>query len=497
MRRSAALVLTRRRGERLEVFLVERSPELRFFGGYWAFPGGVVDEVDRLPGEEGDAAALERCALRELFEETGLLPGALEAAIPAARRGDLRQSLLDLETDAADWAEFVPAADVARAELRHVTTITTPPFAPVRHETPFLHVELPEGQEPDVWLGELVQGRFFDPAALLADWNAGEYAVAPPVLYLLGLMEGVDLGGFFENARAMGERLANGELHRACFAPGTMIAPLRTPTLPPATTTNCVMIGEERVWIVDPATYERSEQERLFETLDRWRAAGRELCGVLLTHHHHDHVGATRAVAERYDLEVHAHPETFARVDLEGLRTVPLCDGETRDLGTAPDGTIGWTLTAYETPGHAHGHLVFIDSRYRTGIVGDLVSTLSTIVIDPPEGHMATYIASLERILELGIRVLIPAHGVAQRVGSDVLRYHLRRRAQREAKLVGVLERGPAELDELLALVYDDAPEIVQPYARRSLLAGLQKLEEESRARREGERWTLAEGAPA
>ena len=492
MRRSSAVLLTRRRGGRHEVFLVERSPDLRFFGGYWAFPGGVVDEVDRLPGEADERAALERCALRELFEETGVLTPALAAALPRERRREVRDALLDRDTDAGAWRELVGAADEDRRALRTVTTITTPPFAPVRHETPFLHLELPEGEEPEVLEGELVRGAFFDAEEVLAEWTAGRRSVAPPVLYLLDLLRDGDLEAFLERARAMGERLVRGELHRACFAPGTMTAPLETPTLPPATTTNCVLVGEERIWIVDPATYDEGERARLYDTLDRRLAAGRQLAGVLLTHHHHDHVGSAVSVARRHGLAVHAHPETFERVELPGVETVPLLDGETIDLGTAPDGTPGWHLTAHETPGHARGHLVFIDSRYRTAIVGDLVSTLSTIVIDPPEGHMATYIASLQRVLELDIGVLIPAHGVPQRVGADTLRYHLARREQREEKLVGALRAGARSAAELLPVVYDDAPEAIRPVAARSLLAGLEKLAEEGRARSEGERWALA-----
>ena len=88
MRHSAAVLMTRSTGEQLEVFLVERSPKLRFFGGYWAFPGGVVDDVDQLDNEDRNApAALERAALRELFEETGLLVGELAQAMLHIREG--------------------------------------------------------------------------------------------------------------------------------------------------------------------------------------------------------------------------------------------------------------------------------------------------------------------------------------------------------------------------------------------------------------------------
>jgi ribonuclease/clavin/mitogillin len=222
--------------------------------------------------------------------------------------------------------------------------------------------------------------------------------------------------------------------------------------------------------------------------LDRWKLEGRELCGVLLTHHHHDHVGAVRATAERYSLPVLAHAETLERLELapsslKGLETREVQDGERIELGRAPDGSEGWGMTAHLTPGHSVGHLVFIEDRYRTAVVGDLISSLSTIVIDPPEGHMATYVATLGAFLELDFEVVIPAHGPAVRKGREAIEYHLRRRAEREAKLVAALaDRGVVALPELLAVVYDDAPPEVRPYAERSLLAGLNKLMEEGRA---------------
>jgi len=415
--------------------------------------------------------------------------GAIE---PALRR-PLRERLNERGADAQPWAAHLSAVDRARSQLRLVTTITTPEFAPVRHRTPFLHLELPEGQEPEILPGELVRGRFWRIDQVFDLWCGGELSVVPPALFLLDLLRDGDLEAFFPRAARAGSLLESGELHRAYFSPGVMVAPLRTPTLPPATTTNCVLVGEERVYIVDPATPHASECERLFETLERWLAQGRKLCGVLLTHHHADHVGAVRATAERYCLPVIAHPETLSRLEgleLDGLEPQALNDGEYLELGHAPDGRPAWRLRAHHTPGHAPGHLVFIEDRYRVAIVGDLISTLSTIVIDPPEGHMATYIHSLRKVLELDIGALIPAHGPAQRVGKQALEVHLRRRAERESKLLAALRAGSGTRAALLPVVYADAPPEVLPYAERSLLAGLQKLAEEGRAREESGVWS-------
>jgi glyoxylase-like metal-dependent hydrolase (beta-lactamase superfamily II) len=274
--------------------------------------------------------------------------------------------------------------------------------------------------------------------------------------------------------------------------PGVFTAPLATPTVPPATTTNCHVVGTERAWIVDPATYEASEREKLCEILDERRAAGDRLEGILVTHHHPDHVGSVSALSQRYDLVVRGHALTLDRLPPGFRRGAPLADGDELELGRAPDGTDGWTLRALFTPGHDRGHLAFVESRYRALIAGDLVSTLSTIVIDPPEGHMATYLASLERCRAEGIGAIHPAHGMSRLDGVAVLTRYLEHRRAREEKLVGALARGARTELELLPEVYEDVDEALLPLAARSLFAGLQKLEEERRARRDGERWVLA-----
>ena len=481
MRHSSAVLLTRGEGEALEVFLVERAPQLRFFGGYWAFPGGVVDAIDRREGEgeelQRDASA--RAALRELFEETGVLPPALAGRLDGEARRSLRAALLSREPDTSGWAGLADAVDASLSTLEDVTSITTPLFAAVRHTTPFFHMRIPEGEQPGIEHGELVDGAFLRPREVVAEWRAGTRAVAPPVLFLLQMLVDGDLAAFRERAAQAGDELEAGQLHRARFSPGLMIAPLLTPTLPPALTTNAIFVGEERVYLVDPATYEERERERLYETMDRWIAAGRRFEGVLLTHHHADHVGSARPVCERYGLPLLAHAETLARVEHEGLQTRALEDGDVLELGCAPDGSPDWRLHVLHTPGHAPGHLAFLEDRYRAAVVGDMVSTLSTIVIDPPEGHMATYLDSLRRLRDADIGTLYPAHGPAHRAGRELLEHYLAHREAREDKLRAALAEGHATLDALLPIVYDDAHEKLLPVARRSLLAGVQKLAEE------------------
>ena len=490
-RLASAVLLTRGDGPELEIFLVLRHPRLRFFGGYWAFVGGVVDPVD-LPTETSDPdsdATHQRCALRELFEETGVLPQPLAGAISPAERTSLRRALLEGRLQgpvARPWRELVDGHPETLQALRPFGRLTTPSFAPVRYRTRFLTCALPDGEWPEVHEGELLQGRFVRPAALLERWRGGGELIVPPVLYLLELSLGRSLAEFPTLAgRACAEHEA-GKLQALRSTPGVEMASLRTPTLPPATTTNCYLVGTSALYVVDPATPHADERARLFELLDARLAEGRRLAGVLATHHHADHVGSVQAVAERYGIPVYGHPLTLARLPEPARDGRPLEDGDVLDLGAAPDGTRPWKLTAHHTPGHDRGHLVFCEDRYGSALVGDLVSTVSSIVIDPPEGHLATYLVSLEGMLAVPMGVLHPAHGPTHPDGHALIRRFLAHRREREESLVAALgvdpEGGGLSPGELVEAVYVDLDAGLRPFAERSLLAGLEKLAQEGRA---------------
>lgn len=489
LRHAAAILLTRGHGADREVYLVERAPGLQFFGGYWAFPGGVLADVDHDPERE---AALRRCAVRELFEETGVLLEPLRSQLDRERRDALRRALLAADADHAPWHAQRALVTGALAHATRVMSITTPPFAPVRYATLFVQVELPQGEQPGVVAGELVQGRFVRPADAVAAWLRGEIAIVPPVVFLLELMMQGDTT-LLERASAAELDLERGGLHPVRFTPGIFVAPLRTPTLPPATTTNTLLVGNDTIHVVEPATPDASEQQRLFRKLDDLQARGKQLAAILLTHHHPDHVGAVNAVSQRYQLPVHAHALTLARIPPGFIAGRALDEGDRIELGCAPDGEPGWHLRVLFTPGHARGHLAFLDSRYRAAIVGDLLSVVSTILIDPPEGHLRTYLGTLARLLREDIATVYPAHGPAHRCGHDLVRQFLAHRQQREELLLRALRGGPRSLEELVPEVYADTDPALHGLAQRSLLAGLEKLVEDRTLVQDGARWRRAQ----
>lgn len=505
-RTAAALLITRGEGQDRAVFLVERSPELRFFGGYWALPGGTVD-ADDAPGQ-GLAAALQACAHRELFEETGLLRHRLPAAHTAGEQlAALREQLHahaardQAAAGPSPWPNVI-AGSAPPPPLRELCRIETPPFAPVRYDTAFFHAPIEQctagtaGPRPDVWRGELVQGRWWLPQQALASWRNGDLLLVPPVVILLEhLSRAPDFEQFARDLAATTQRYRDGSLHQVRFSPGVVLAPLRTPTLPPATTTNCYVVGHERLWVVDPGSPHADEQQRLLALLAELAQHGARPEGILVTHHHPDHTGGVVALSRALDLPVRGHPLTLARLEPGFRAGAALDDGMKVPLGHSPDGKQGWELLAVHTPGHDRGHLCFRESRYGTMLVGDMLSTVSTIIVDPPEGHLATYLQSLERLATEPLTTLYPAHGPAMRDGQRLVKQYLRHRRQREAKLVEVLQQQPGTVAELLPKVYWDADPALYRFAARSLLAGLQKLQEEGRAREVAGRWQAT--APA
>ena len=490
-RSASSIMLTRGSGSDLEIYLVRRSPQLRFMGGYWAFPGGTVCKEDYAEeDEQQEDRALSNCGLRELFEETGVLPDAFADRLDDGEKQDLRRRLLNHEIP-AQWRELVHSVDGAQQGLLPVCRITTPAFSPVRYRTSFLHTSLPDGQVPHVETGELVEGRFMTPGAAVQEWERGELRLAPPNLLLLRMLAVHGMPGFLQQARLQMDQYENGALLPVYFTPGILLVPQPTPTLPPATTTNTLIVGRDKLYLVEPATYEEQEQQRLFDMMDGLSAQGRRFEAILLTHYHEDHVGAVSAVSQRYQLPVRAHPGTYDRIPPGYLRGAPLCEGDCIDLGTAPDGSGDWHLDVIATPGHAPDHLCYLESRYHSAIVGDMLSTVSTILIDPPEGHMRTYLHSLERLQEYPIRTLYPSHGPVHMNGGKLIGKFLKHRQEREQKLIQALSGESRSIDKLLPEAYDDIDRDFYPVAARSLLAGLIKLQEDGVCERSDDGWRL------
>lgn len=258
-------------------------------------------------------------------------------------------------------------------------------------------------------------------------------------------------------------------------APGIRMLALRTPTLPPAAHTNVYLVGPHvgPVAVVDPGS-PYPEQQALLDAV----LADLPVAAVLLTHHHGDHIGGAAALAARWNVPICAHAATARRLDGILEVTQLIADGETVH-----------GMTAVHTPGHAEGHLCF--ELGAATIAGDMVAGLGTILIDPSEGDMTLYLASLELLLARPAATLLPAHGPAIPDGPAKLREYLVHRRMREDRVLRSLSAEPQAIAAMLPAAYGDTPQMLWPLAERSLLAHLDKLAREGRAQSDGSgRWS-------
>ena len=129
----------------------------------------------------------------------------------------------------------------------------------------------------------------------------------------------------------------------------------------------------------------------------------------------------------------------------------------------------------------APDHLAFRESRYGAVLVGDLVSTLSSVLIEPGEGHLRTYLDSLARLSELCSSTLYPGHGPPAKDGKRVVELQIEHRRGREAQLIEALRDGARSPQEIVERVYTDVDPGFWPMAELSVRAGLIKLKEEGR----------------
>ncbi len=506
-RASAATVLWRRAGVGLEVFWVQRARSMAFMGGWFAFPGGGLGRADselKLDGEPsglglGPPAAgipekvldgvgelgpemppgVAACALRELFEEAGVLPLAGESP---ERLAAARRAMLAGETTFADVVADL-CLQIAVDRLVYAGRWLTPPLGPLRFDNRFFLLEWDSRRswQPVAAGGEAELGEWIEPRRALERWRRGELLAAPPILHLLTVLaeDGPEDG----IGRLLDSSEANlGPYRRLEFTPGVVMFPLPTPTLPPASRTNTFLLGTGDAVLVDPGCPHPAELERLLASLTAARERlGRRVIAIWLTHHHPDHVGGLEWLRRRLGCPVLCHPLTAERLAERGVAVDGrLEEGARFELGDDPP----FALRVIHTPGHARGHLCFLEESRDVLIAGDMVAGFGTIVIDPPEGDMTDYLASLERLAGLRPRFLFPAHGPVLGDAEEKLRAYARHRLWREARVLEAWEGGRSEPSGMLGEVYPDLAPAARPLAERQIAAHLDRLERTGRVQR-------------
>lgn len=242
-----------------------------------------------------------------------------------------------------------------------------------------------------------------------------------------------------------------------------IIAPNPGPMTGPGT--NTYLVGIDEIVVVDPGPDDAGHLDAIVG------CGGDRIRWIAVTHTHPDHAPGVEGLRERTGAEVLG----FGKRD--GFKPDRrLGDGDTIEATE-------FRLRAVHTPGHAANHLCYLVEEERMLLTGDHVMEGSTVVIRPPDGDMADYLASLEKVRKLRLRSIAPGHGRLIEEPAAVLDWYIAHRLEREAEVLAALQQaGTAKVDDLVPVVYAEVSEDLHPVARYSLWAHLLKLAADGRA---------------
>lgn len=468
--RKAVATILRRESD--EVLLGRRNESMRFMGGTHVFPGGGIDDDESaahvVHAEDDAHARAIHAAVREVFEETGVL--CVEGQLPGP--DDLHEARIKLLQNELHFDEILAEGRLVIPADRFVDAGSwlTPGNSPIRFDTQYYLYEHDGRQQERLIEGEMTALDWLRPAQARRLWHDGIVDLPAPVAHTLQHLAMVPLPQSLELLRRPTDRYP-GIPARVEWRRGIHWIPLVTRTIPPATHTNCVVIGERDLYVIDPGSDDEAELAFLFDQLDHMIALGGRVKGILLTHSHIDHVAGAPRTRQRYEAPVWAHEAVKGDVEFD-------IDREIRDDDLIRiEGDPDWRLRAMHTPGHDPGHLCFMEETTRTLIAGDMVANPGTIIISRSfKGDMGHFMDSLKRLVPLDTDLLIPSHGHPLREAREWLEENIRHRQWREDKVRQALETEGADFNAVLQRAYDDVPPAALPFAEHSLDAILHKL---------------------
>ncbi len=519
----------------IEVLMTRRSATASFAPGAYVFPGGGIDALDATPPTH--AAADRRptqsdlhltqaiAAIRESFEELGVL---------LARHADgPRQGQMANAQDIAAIDRHQPfAAQCAARGLRLAADGVfllahwiTDRDLPRRFDVPFLVARMPEGQEPVADEAEQFEPVWVRPADALARHEAGQFFMIFPTIRTLQRLAGFGstqavfdalkseaplwtscpragtLAG--KEARYMEGDMPYGELALVC-PDGQIVHPLDWQTERPVPLlrnvqrltapnpgvmtgpgTNSYLVGDPATGFIaiDPGPADPEHLDKL------WRAAGGDIRMIVCTHSHPDH---SPGAAPLQALCVQAGKAPPPILGLPSAPTARAASAFTPDRslqnneplrldGRAGEAKITHTLQAIHTPGHAANHLCLLLVEDGLLFSGDHILNGSTTVVDPPDGNMADYLDSLDRLdalcAEHGVEFILPAHGYVLGDARGAIAKLKAHRLAREAKVLAAIQALPqGSMEDWVRHAYDDVPPRMWPVAQRSLLAHVERI---------------------
>jgi glyoxylase-like metal-dependent hydrolase (beta-lactamase superfamily II) len=272
---------------------------------------------------------------------------------------------------------------------------------------------------------------------------------------------------------------------------GPKLARLLAPNPSPFTYTGTqtYIVGDRRVAVIDPGPDDEGHLAALLGALE-----GAEVTAILVTHNHRDHSPASRPLQAATGAPILGGAPIA--IDDDGPRADEAFDRDYRPDRLLGDGDRvegdGWALEAVATPGHTSNHLCFALASESALFSGDHVMGWATSVVAPPDGDMAAYMASLDKLLARPERIYYPTHGPAIEDAHAHVRRLIAHRRERERQILASVAAGEGRIPAIVAALYREVDPRLHPAAERSVLAHLLDLERRGIAREEGGSWRRA-----
>ncbi|NEJ89845.1 MBL fold metallo-hydrolase [Rhizobium leguminosarum] len=242
--------------------------------------------------------------------------------------------------------------------------------------------------------------------------------------------------------------------------------------------TNSYIVGSSSVAVIDPGPEDEAHYQALMAAL-----GGRAVTHIFVSHTHRDHSPlAKRLQAATGAVTVGQGPHRPVRPLREG-EINPF--SESSDLSFVPDITLsdgqtlagdGWALSAVLTPGHTANHAAFALEGRDILFSGDHVMAWSTSIVAPPDGSMADYMESLERLIARDDRLLLPGHGGPVTQPAGFLRALKAHRLRREQAVLARIQAGDQRIGEMVKVIYRDTDPKLHGAAALSVLAHIEDL---------------------
>jgi glyoxylase-like metal-dependent hydrolase (beta-lactamase superfamily II)/8-oxo-dGTP pyrophosphatase MutT (NUDIX family) len=429
-----------------QVFFIKRQNYLAVFPGYYAMPGGKVDQSDSTD------------ALTGSIWPAHIKPQILHALIREVKE-ELNYDLLE---------------EIAKGEVLSIDDIglaITPEFNPYRFKNYYIKITLKNPKEFDIDINEAEFGEWNTPTNLVDRYRAGLVLAVPPAVTLLKTFEQNPLHNTPIDMTLPHDPATEVPMIESICGVRQYL-PL-SHTFPPANRTNSFIIGDDDQvkYLIDPSPRDEEELEKFLKSVNK---VGFDR--IFITHHHPDHYEFSRDIALRYKVPMEMSQFTYTIIGLKYFEGIEI---NLRKEGDVITKSLGHDVRVYEVPGHDEGQLALAPDNMSWFLAGDLIQTIGTVVIGGPEGDMQKYFHSLKRVIELNPKNIIPSHGIIIG-GTNKIVQTLQHRQEREDQIIELLKMGRT-VNEILEVLYVGLKPELLPYALKTIEAHITKIHNEGK----------------